>query len=227
MTIKSNIKDLKDLRNTYDDIYASDVIKDTEEFYKWIAAKFDFCGGNKKFLDIGCGIGAQLRVVGTFDKLDTYGVDISEKGIAVAKENVNSSRLAVANAEEMPFKDGSFDYIANLGSLEHFIHPDKAVREISRLISVDGQAVIMVPNVFFYKDIWAAYKTGDRLYRNQEHEIFATFKEWETLFKENGLLITKTIKYNGISKSYVKQWIKDLLIPLTLSYHFVFICRKR
>ncbi len=227
MTIQSNIKGLKDLKKTYDEIYSSDEIKETEAFYKWIAGKFGLNGSNKKFLDIGCGTGAQLMVMEVAGGLDTFGVDISGKGIEIARMNVNGSRLAIANAEEMPFKDGSFNYIANLGSLEHFIHPDKAVREISRLVTADGQAIIMVPNVFYYKDIWAAYKTGNRLYRNQRHEIFATLKEWKNLFEENGLSITKTVKYNGISKSFVKQWFKDLLIPLTLSYHFVFICRKR
>ncbi len=227
MTIKGNIKNLKDLKNTYEEIYSRDIIKETEEFYKWIAGKFDFHGSNKKFLDIGCGIGSQLKAIEGFDNLDTYGVDISERGIEIAIRNVNGSRFIIANAEDMPFKDRSFHYIANLGSIEHFIHPDRAVREISRLISADGQVIIMVPNTFFYKDIWAAYKTGNRLYRNQSHEIFATFKEWENLFAENGLLITKTIKYNGISKSLIKQWLKNLLIPITLSYHFLFLCKKR
>jgi len=51
------------------------------------------------------------------------------------------------NAERWPFDDGSFDVILTNQVLEHITNTDHFVKEIARLLSDRGYAIISVPNL--------------------------------------------------------------------------------
>ena len=132
----------------------------------------------------------------------------------------------MATAESLPVADNTYDAIICLGSLEHFLDVGSAVDEMKRVSKPEGLFFILVPNLFWYKDLLAVLFTGTRLTRNQTHERFAALGEWQELFAGLGLRLVKTLKYNGVAKSPWKQRLKDLVIPLRFSYHFMFVFQK-
>jgi ubiquinone/menaquinone biosynthesis C-methylase UbiE len=102
------------------------------------------------FLDIGCGtgwaIGQAARLIdfkGLF-----YGVDLSEKMIKKAADNFKeypNFHFITANSESIPLEDNLFDIIICTNSFHHYLHPDKAMNEISRLLKQGGRIYILDP----------------------------------------------------------------------------------
>jgi len=79
--------------------------------------------GNRtgKVLDLACGTGRTNDFLREFNGLEYHGCDISGPLIEKAiNRGINRERLRVADATKLDYKDGSFDYVFSIGSLEHF-----------------------------------------------------------------------------------------------------------
>ena len=113
----------------------------------------------KKILDIACGKGLFLNAAKE-KGLEIFGLDISDVAINKAKAIVKESNFVVGDAEEMPYQDEEFDYVTCFGSLEHFAHPEKGVRELSRALKRNGVAMVYVPNLMFVGHVYMTYKYG-------------------------------------------------------------------
>lgn len=77
-----------------------------------------------------------------------YGVDISMPIVLQAHQGFGerSLRAPIADVRQLPFRDGSFDAIYSMGTVEHFDETERAVAEIFRVLRPGGRAVIGVPN---------------------------------------------------------------------------------
>ena len=101
---------------------------------------------NDDFLDIGCGSGYLLTQV--ICKRGV-GVDISDLMVMTARENCknNGKRLVVqSDAENLPFKNSSFDKIVSTEVIEHILRPIALLEEIERVSRNDTVIVITIPN---------------------------------------------------------------------------------
>ncbi len=65
-----------------------------------------------------------------------FGVDISEPIVRQARAAFPDAglRAAVADVRRLPFRDGSFDAVYSMGTIEHFRDPETALREIHRVL---------------------------------------------------------------------------------------------
>ena len=216
---------IQELRDFYDEEFKRSVIKDEDRAYQWMARKlFRPYAVAKKVLDVGCGGGFFLKEIRQI-AASAFGVDLSSEALKIAAQANPKELLVQASAENLPYGDHTFDCVFCLGSLEHFSDISKALTEMKRVLRKEGWIFLMVPNLFWYKDVLSVLKTGDIGSRNQRYEFFAAPSRWKQIISEAGLKVKKEWKYNGISKSSLKQWLKDRLIPLNLSYHVIFGCR--
>lgn len=89
---------------------------------------------NGKVLEVGSGQGSLQDVVA-----DYTGLDISNA--AAAKYH---KKFVVASATQMPFPDNTFDGIFTVWVMEHIPEPEKALREMRRVLKPGGKLYLHV-----------------------------------------------------------------------------------
>lgn len=132
----------------------------SNRFYAKLARRFGPKEG--KVLEIGCGLGHLLQWL--TGRYQVYGADINEYAIREAKRNVPEGEFDVLSAEDMSrFADGSFQIVIAKHVVEHLPDPEKAISEMSRILSSGGLLVLATPNLDSYmrgikKERWIGYK---------------------------------------------------------------------
>jgi ubiquinone/menaquinone biosynthesis C-methylase UbiE len=151
---------------------------------------------NVNMLDIGCGSGWALDQVSKLvnDKGTFFGVDLSAKMIERALDNFKrreNFHFIIANAEEIPFEGNYFDVIICTNSFHHYLHPDKALKEMYRLLKPGGKVYILDPTIdnWFFQIINAGFKIFDRA----QAKLYST-KEFQEMISLTGLKYTGTKK---------------------------------
>ncbi|MEK6257128.1 MAG: class I SAM-dependent methyltransferase [Planctomycetota bacterium] len=107
--------------------------------------KYIDLSGCSSVLEIGCGVGAQLRLLfRRYPHLHLTGVDISEDQIQRARlllaKELSEGRLELhtSRGDELPFADGSFDAVYICFVLEHVTDPMAVIREAKRVLADGG-----------------------------------------------------------------------------------------
>jgi ubiquinone/menaquinone biosynthesis C-methylase UbiE len=101
-------------------------------------------GGDDRLLDVGCGTGAASRAAADAAE-SVVGVDLSPKMVRQAvrlADAVDAVDFAIADAEDLPFRDGAFTAILCSNSFHHYPDPIRAVREMVRVLERGGRLVI-------------------------------------------------------------------------------------
>ncbi len=98
----------------------------------------------EKLLEIGCGAGAVLGILGTaFPGLKLAGIDLEDKQIKYATQhlknlNLQNLDLRVGDASQLPWQDNYFDRIYAIWFLEHLRDPIRVLREAKRVLKLGG-----------------------------------------------------------------------------------------
>lgn len=224
----------------YNRIYEGSGIRANAAYYRWLISLIK-PKPQSRLLDVSCGEGIFIREFARRLKgARVYGLDISDKALVRARVNVVSGYLANADGQYIPFKDGEFDYVTCLGSLEHYLDPEKGMRELCRVGKSGAFFCIVLPNSVSVDFLLYLAKHGLKPVDDfQIIERTATRKEWEGLLKKNGLEVVKvygsnlwpelfqegTFKIKSIGKYLQRKFIKTFC-PVNLAREFVFICRK-
>ncbi|WP_104722761.1 class I SAM-dependent methyltransferase [Helicobacter mesocricetorum] len=98
-------------------------------------------GGDTKVLDCGCGYGQWSLALAKQNKF-VYGIDIQERRIQIAQKfskefGVDNVSFQVANAENLPFGDNTFDFVFCY-SVIYMMDWKRALREIFRVLRGGG-----------------------------------------------------------------------------------------
>ncbi len=190
-----------------------------------------------KLLDIGCGTGCLIKAA-TQRGLQTYGADISEEGVKIAKRISPNSKIIVGKGEDLKFPDNFFDYVVCLGALEHFLDMEKGVKEMVRVGQDNALFCILVPNINFL--FWKM--RGSKGTKQQDiNENLLSLQQWKDILTKEGLEILKIYQDKWFMKKskifsslnpleIIKRIIYKLMwffLPLNYTYQFIFILIKR
>jgi len=111
---------------------------------------------NEVILDIGCGSGVQLRALGLDSPGLLIGMDLNRSALKFAKEkNIPDTEFLIADAEQLPFKEGTIQRIICAEIIEHLHKPEMMIAESERILKGGGRIVISTPNE---KSIWGIYE---------------------------------------------------------------------
>ena len=138
-------------------------------------------GGN--ILDIGCGNGNLFTLLPD-EKYELTGVDFCENMILEAKNRCGKkASFFVADAEELPFDDNTFDIIVCNASFHHYIHPNTVLMEIQRVLKDGGKLLIGDPYV--PTPVRPLINLLTRFSPEGDHHFYGK-REMEKLFLNNG-----------------------------------------
>mgnify|MGYP005852857245 CR=1 FL=1 len=222
------------LRSAYDDLYRERPIRHSDSFYLWILKLLKPKAG-LTLLDIACGQG-RLVELAISQGVNAFGSDISYQALH-ANPGLHQ-HLFVCDGQTLPFPDRSFDYITNIGSLEHYIDPNAGAQEMRRVLKPQGLACILLPNTFgLFSTVLYAMHHGRLADDGQPIQRYGTRHAWQTLLENAGLKVIKTHKYECEWPTVLSDWNRYLshpkalirliltpLLPLNLANSFVFLC---
>lgn len=223
-------------KGAYDDIYESEApIRHPDTFYRWILNLIDPRPGTR-LLDVACGKGV-LPEMAAERGVIAHGFDLSFS--ALAKETGDKVYLTAANGERLPYPDEAFDYLTNIGSLEHYHDPVQGALEMARVLAPGGWACVLLPNSFSLANVLFALHNGRTADDGQPIQRYAAQYEWRDLLEEAGLRVERTVKYERLWPRNLEDVARYLrrpkeigwllltpFMPLNLANHFAFLCTR-
>ena len=225
-------------RRAYDEMYEETGIRQLDSFYLWILGLLRPVPG-RRLLDASCGEGVLVRMARQMG-MRAHGFDLSKTAVRIARDDEGNREVVVANGERLPYLDRSFDYVTNIGSLEHYLDMVSGVQEMARVLAPDGVACILLPNTYsLLGNVWSAFRKGMTLDDGQPLQRYGARREWEALLEDNGFVVERVVKYE---REWPRSWVDvrwylghprplvhlllSPLIPLNLASCFVYLCSR-
>ncbi len=191
-----------EIRSFYDTVYYRDAGTRiyVSGHLRRMAKKYVQAGN--QVLDIACGTGNWLMAASERGAIPA-GIDLSPKAIGICQHNMPAGEFVSGPAESLPFADNSYDLVTCLGSLEHFLDPVAAVREMVRVAKDDAAFIILVPNSGFLTRRLGLYRGT---YQTAAKEEVRSLDEWQQIFAAGGLRILRRWKdLHVLSWSWITQ----------------------
>lgn len=203
--------------------------------------KFDAYVG-RTVLEVGCGAAVDLARFAKGGATVT-GVDLAGSAIELARQNFSQQGLRgdfhVADAEALPFGDGSFDLVYAHGVVQYTAHPERLVAECRRVLRPGGEAIFQAYNRHSWLNVLSkvmkvelehADAPGLRLYTRRELgdllDGFATVRIVTERFPVRSRLHGgwKGTVYNGVFVSTFNALPRSLV--QRFGWHLLAFCRK-
>jgi ubiquinone/menaquinone biosynthesis C-methylase UbiE len=124
------------------------LVEQAEHWRKRLIADGTTLEPGTRLLEVGCGVGAVLAVLGQeFPGVRLHGVDIEPAQLDFARGHLEragvEAALREADAHALPFEDESFDHVWMMWLLEHIADPSEVLREARRVL-VPGGAITAI-----------------------------------------------------------------------------------
>lgn len=163
-----------------------------------------------RVLEVGCGTGVHLEFF-LREGLNVVGVDISPPMLRVARQRLgNRVRLSLGDAENLPFKENSFDCVALITTLEFMPDPDKALHEAFRICR--GKVLLGVLNKYSFLGIARRLKSP---FRPSIFDQARFYSIWEL----------KSFVSKAVPKA-ILDWASVLVLPMSWQHHFPSLERR-
>lgn len=226
-------------REDYNAIYRGAGISQMDSFFIWILKLLGARGG--RLLDISCGEGQLLRFAPRFG-VDAHGIDISDVAAQITQQRSGAYTIA-GDAQTLPYIDNSFDYVTNIGSLEHYEDMSSAACEMTRVLRPGGKACVLVPNTYGKRwNVQHVWRTGEIHDDGQPLQRYGSRGEWQRLLESGGLTVVRTLGYEyeranpytwHDTLGYLRRPHRALstvyyrwTIPVNAASMLIYLCRK-
>ena len=171
--------------------------KDSEEFRSEAGRFASLLPDGGDVLDVAPGPGFLAIEMARGGKLRVTGLDISKTFVELARKNATEAGVRAqfrqGNASDMPFAANSFDFLVCRAAFKNFSEPEKAVREMHRVLRPGGTGVI----IDLRKDV---PMTAIRRY---VHSLgLDVWSRWMTLF---------TFRFILLKRAYTKPQMETML----------------
>ncbi len=169
----------------------------------WIVSNYEIQEGTKA-LELGCGTGSLW--IGRDELLSGFAeivlTDISEGMLETAKRNLGGKRnieFKLADIQNLPFEDGSFDVVIANSMLYHVPDLQKAVSEVRRVLKKGGKFYTATIGENNFTDRLAEwFESGGESFKpnqiftmqNGEEVLRKEFSDVKPVFYEDSLHIT-------------------------------------
>jgi SAM-dependent methyltransferase len=137
-----------------------------------------------RILDVGCGTGANIQMLSNFGV--TEGVDVSAEALDFCRAR-GLSKVKQGAAEALPYEDASFDLVTGLDVVEHLDDDVAGLKEMRRVLSPGGRALLFVPAFMF---LWGVQDDISH------HRRRYTLPELKARLKEAGLSVERATYAN-------------------------------
>ena len=176
-------------------------------------------GLHGKVLDVACGTG-DMVVELLRQGCSVMGVDLSEEMLAIAKRKVGSGEWRVADAEQLPFGDATFDAVTCAFGVRNFVHLEQGLHEMLRVLKPGGRLVILelaTPdspiirpfyNLYTRRIIpwlgqWLAGNRAAYTYLPRSIEPFPKGRDFLAILERQGVRATERKLTFGVCRMYV------------------------
>ena len=134
--------DIKKQYNNFHEVYSNNIAQDevSNNLFREKLQGIDFSG--KKVLDIGCGDGIDLAVLGERGA-QVFGIDPSSEFLKKAQENNPSGIFKEGVGENIPCEDSMFDVVVSKWAMQTSTNVPEILREITRVMKKDGTLVFL------------------------------------------------------------------------------------
>jgi ubiquinone/menaquinone biosynthesis C-methylase UbiE len=171
----------------------------------------------EKVLEVGCGVGSDT-VMFAKRRANITAIDLSPHSVAFAKQNIALHNLKadilVADAEQLPFPDETFDLVYSWGVLHHTPDIRKALGEIYRVLKPGGQICIMLYNKWSLVSVQMYLMFG--LFKKQP---FISLDELYSKYHESpGTKVFSKKEIKSLFDGWGHYWITTQQTPYDLRY---------
>jgi ubiquinone/menaquinone biosynthesis C-methylase UbiE len=139
--------------------------KYSAQLYDYVANNVDIKG--KDILEVGCGRGGGLSYINRYLSPKTVtGLDLNSKAINFCRRNYSKEKntFLQGNAQQLNFKDDSFDVVINVESSHRYNQMNKFLEEVYRVLRPGGYLLL------------ADFRSHDEVERLNERLLKSNFK---------------------------------------------------
>ena len=179
---------------------------------------------DKKVLEVGVGAGTDfLQWVRA--GADAYGIDLTQEAIDNVTErlaacDLRAKDVCVADAENIPYRDDSFDCVYSWGVIHHSPNMEKCLAEIIRVTKLGGTIKLMIYNrrslFAFYRYLLAG------LFKGKPFQRIST-----VLFNHQESLGTKAYTFKEIKKLLAQCPVSIKKLKATVTSHDLLYYKSR
>ena len=212
-------------------------------YYARLAERLLRRTGGRRLLDVGCGQGFTLGLVGAH--VDAWGLEVSDYAASRCAVFAPRARVVVGNIETgVPegIETGSFDVVVCRYVLEHLRDPETAMRRCASLVRPGGYFLFSVPNMSSPGARWKGREWFAHL--DETHVSLLPLDEWKRMVPRTGLVLEKAFTDGFWDVPYIKGIPKLLqygifslptiaavllvstALPLPWGENLIAICRK-
>ncbi|SET37749.1 Methyltransferase domain-containing protein [Salinibacillus kushneri] len=164
-------------------------------------------GRNWIVLDIATGGGHVAKTISP-DVKQVFATDLTKKMLqntANYLKNYENIYFVLADAENLPFLDDTFDAVTCRIAPHHFPRPDLFIKETSRVLKPGGK-FLLIDNITPEDPELAKYMNGFEKLRDNSHVKCLSASKWEQLTQEHQLIKQK----NNIHKKTFpfSNWVR-------------------